>query len=145
PVVRLDDLSLGVVAVGAGLLDLQPQRPLLAVERESAADLASAVGRGPEAVRGEHSLRVLAGAQDLASIDGGLAAIPVGQRLDAARPAPHDEGPEVDVQLQTGGAEVVVPRQVTGPRGGLDGEVMTRLCGQTITESVQQNAALGGA
>src|SRR6516165_1029317 len=136
PIVRLDDLGLGVVAVGPGLFDLQPQRPLLAAEREGAGDLAAAVGRWPEAVRGEHGLRVLVGAQHLARGDGDLPAVPVGQRLDAAGPVPHD---------QAGRAEVVVHPQVTGPPGGLDGEVMTRLRGQTITESAQQNAATVGA
>src|SRR5436190_978461 len=63
PVVRLYDLCLCVVAAGPGLFDLEPQRPLLAAERERAADLAAAVGRGLEAVRGEFGLRVLVSAQ----------------------------------------------------------------------------------
>src|SRR5215467_3119613 len=143
-VVRLDDLGLRVVAIGPGLLDLQPQRPRLAAQRESAADLAGAAGRGPEAVRGEHRLRVLVGAQHLARGDGDLPAVPVGQRLDPARPVPHDQGSQVDVHLQAGRAEVLVHPQVTGPPGGLHGEVMTCLRGQTITESAQQNAATAG-
>src|SRR5207244_9128031 len=94
-----------------------------------------------EAGRGENSFRVAIRGQHLARGDGYLAAVPVCQRLDATGPVAHHQRAHVDADIEIGRAEVLVHAERPRPAGGLDGEVMTGLRGQPVTESTQDDAS----
>ena len=54
----------------------------------------------------------------------------------------HYKGAHIDAYIEVSRAEVVVHTKHRRPAGGLDGEVMTCLRGQPVTERVQDNASL---
>ena len=134
-----------MVLVVAGLGDVYLERPCLAANRRGPADFAAPPGYGFEAGRGENSFRVAVRGQHLARRDGDLATVPVAERLDAAGPVAHHQCAHIDADIEIGRAEVVVHAEHSRPAGGLDGEVMTCLRSQPVTESTQNDATLVGA
>src|SRR5579875_1733021 len=140
----LDDRGRGAVAVVAGLADLKAKRAGLAVQGERTADRAAAPAVGLELLRGERRLRVAVGRDLLSRGHGDLAAVPVGQRLDAAPALAHHQGAHVDADLQAGlGKIITVARvQVSRPSGHLDRQIVAGLSRQPAAVGTQEKLAV---